>query len=414
MALKRHLERKHINIGQEEIKKICLSQRKRPATVKGKGQPCPHCPHSRPYVHLAKHMRSQHNIRSGESHRRDRIELGDDLQEYSALCTTLDGDSCSLPMARQYGLKLRQLCTGVGVTSARDLLDNKNLKAVQEWLASYAKEHKASSAATYISVCNNFASYLFKTNQISFPEFHEFKFRTNEWGKSSKKQTIRSEEGHRKPVLDDQFLAKFQASEAACEAKSLLRAAHNMNHINRQDHADVRNFLLLSTEIWNCCRSGIPATMTLHQFENREILPTGDSVVYVGYHKTVAQHGPVKLVLPKELDHYYVTYIDHVRELVLKQQHLPASTNVFLPNCGRSCSSDDVHKGINSFWKKAGGTGPIGATLLRASITTKVHSDPKTTQAEKQKLADHLTHNASIAEGWFVHCNIWEISLVAS
>ena len=358
------------------------------------------CPGSAPFTHFARHLRNVHGVQAKERNR-SKQSVTAELAEYEAFCKTLDGDASSAPMAHQRALKMQQICIGVGVQSPFMLLTKAYVKPLQQWLTSYASTHKSSSAATYVSVLNNFAAYAFKIEKLRFDAFSEFKFRTNCWASTLRKGMRQEETGVRKPQIDEACLANFSNSLTARNAEALLNGSHGLQSVGRDEHAEMRNLLILLTVVRNCCRSGAPANMTMKEWENKEILESGNVVVFVGNHKTVREHGALRVTLTPKMATLYGKYVDHVRPLVLRQNRLPEAPTIFLTHTGRVCTSDDVHKGINAFWKKAGGVGTIGATLLRANVTTKVLSNPSMGSAERQALAEHLAHRPSTGERWY-------------
>ena len=80
------------------------------------------------------------------------------------------------------------------------------------------------------------------------------------------------------------------------------------------------------------------------------------------------------VVLSTELYKQYKIFYHKIRSLLLSAHTVSQNVPVFfLTWAGKQMTSTDVNFGISHLWAKAGLLSKIGPTILRKTITTKVH-----------------------------------------
>ena len=115
-----------------------------------------------------------------------------------------------------------------------------------------------------------------------------------------------------------------------------------------------------------------------------------ESVILVREHKTVATHGPARIILSSKLYSWITIFVREVRSKVAGETK-SSSERVFISLSGEALGSNQINKAIKSVWKKAGMKGSLSSTLIRKSAVSKVHTSSHSNE-EQGNLADLMAH----------------------
>ena len=192
----------------------------------------------------------------------------------------------------------------------------------------------------------------------------------------------------------------FEKSKASRDAICLLgqlTGAHNVI-ITQAQYTLIRDFLLVEVSIDNANRAGSLANMTLAEL-NSVTKQNDEFVVLVKKNKTLATHGPARIVLSSKLKSWINIFAREVRSQVAGANDRPDNC-LFLSFNGEPMASSQINKAIKSIWKKADMEGAPNSTLFRKSAVSKVHGSNESNEA-RENLADLMAHNMSTATKYY-------------
>ena len=201
-------------------------------------------------------------------------------------------------------------------------------------------------------------------------------------------------------LISPEQISEFERSKAARAAICLLgkfSGAHSLQ-VTQSQYTLIRDFLLVEISIDNANRAGALANMKLQEF-NKASKHDDENVILVKKHKTVATHGPARIVLSSKLHGWMEIFVREVRSKVpgvtgsLKER-------VFLTWNGEALRSSQINKAIKSVWKKAGMKGSPSSTLLRKSAVSTVHTTSDSPKVQGN-LADLMAHNIGTARKFY-------------
>ena len=155
---------------------------------------------------------------------------------------------------------------------------------------------------------------------------------------------------------------------------------------------------MVEISVDNAKRAGVIANMLLEEF-NRASKHDDENVILVKASKTVATHGPSRIVMSPKLHSWMNIFVREVRSRVPGVSS-NCSEKVFVSWNGEDLKSSHVNKAIKSVWKKAGMTGSPSSTLFRKSAVSKVHNTSHGEEAQGN-LADLMAHNIDTARKFY-------------
>lgn len=198
-------------------------------------------------------------------------------------------------------------------------------------------------------------------------------------------------------LISPEQIAEFERSEASRAAICLLgqlSGAHSIE-ITQTQYTLIRDFLMVEISVDNANRAGVIANMLLEEF-NRASKHDDENVILVKASKTVATHGPARIVMSSKLHSWMNIFVREVRSRVPGV----SSEKVFVSWNGEDLKSSQVNKAIKSVWKKAGMTESPSSTLFRKSAVSKVHNTSHGEEAQGN-LADLMAHNIDTARKFY-------------
>ena len=198
-------------------------------------------------------------------------------------------------------------------------------------------------------------------------------------------------------LISPEEIAEFERSEASRAAICLLgqlSGAHSIQ-ITQTQYTLIRDFLMVEISVDNANRAGVIANMLLEEF-NRASKHDDENVILVKASKTVATHGPARIVMSSKLHSWMNIFVREVRSRVPSV----SSEKVFVSWNGEDLKSSQVNKAIKSVWKKAGMTGSPSSTLFRKSAVSKVHNTSHGEEAQGN-LANLMAHNIDTARKFY-------------
>ena len=189
----------------------------------------------------------------------------------------------------------------------------------------------------------------------------------------------------------------LEASDAFKEAENLLKEAKNGRKLVCHENSVVRNYLYVNGFIHNAIRPCLIYNMTVKEFKNPKE-EDGQQVVFVADHKSVAEHGSGRFVLPQKIYNEYKVYLDTIRP---KDENVKISDDspLFLTFTKKPITCDDILKGLKSFFKSAHLNIEVTSSSFRRMVTTKVHGQGSVAQIDSA--ARHLLHKKSTAESFY-------------
>ena len=216
---------------------------------------------------------------------------------------------------------------------------------------------------------------------------------------SAKRHWEKMEEDFHALITPEQ-VQQFERSEAARDAICLLgqlSGAHCIE-VTQAQYTLIRDFLVVEISIDNANRAGALANMKIGEFKRMK-KEGEDNVILVKDHKTLATHGPARIILSAKLSSWVNIFVNEVRSKVSGSTNDNGS-HVFLSWNGEALASSQISKAMKSVWKKAAVGGVPSSTLLRKSAVSGLH---KTTDSnEKQgNLADLMAHNVETARKYY-------------
>ena len=155
---------------------------------------------------------------------------------------------------------------------------------------------------------------------------------------------------------------------------------------------------MVEISVDNAKRAGVIANMLLEEF-NRASKHDDENVTLVKASKTVATHGPSRIVMSPKLHSWMNIFVREVRSRVPGVSS-NCSEKVFVSWNGEDLKSSHVNKAIKSVWKKAGMTGSPSSTLFRKSAVSKVRNISHGEEAQGN-LADLMAHNIDTARKFY-------------
>ena len=98
------------------------------------------------------------------------------------------------------------------------------------------------------------------------------------------------------------MIKNFESSIPSQKAREIINnyQKHKIQNIKLSEHKILRDYLLISITLTNCCRPGVLANMLVDEFRSAELVNNNNElyyVIYVKQHKTVRKHGPAGVVL---------------------------------------------------------------------------------------------------------------------
>ena len=201
-------------------------------------------------------------------------------------------------------------------------------------------------------------------------------------------------------LISPEQIAEFERSEASRAAICLLgqlSGAHSIQ-ITQTQYTLIRDFLMVEISVDSAKRAGVIANMLLEEF-NRASKHDDENVILVKASKTVATHGPARIVMSPKLHSWMNIFVREVRSRVPGVSR-NCSEKVFVSWNGEDLKSSHVNKAIKSVWKKAGMTGSPSSTLFRKSAVSKVHNTSHGEEAQGN-LADLMAHNIDTARKFY-------------
>ena len=217
--------------------------------------------------------------------------------------------------------------------------------------------------------------------------------------KSAKRHWEKQEEDLNVLISPDQ-IKEFERSESARNAVCLLgklSGAHSIE-ITQAQYTLLRDFLIVEISIDNRNRAGALANMKMSEFKRMKD-EGGEHAILVKDHKTLATHGPARIILSQKLAGWLKIFVTEVRSRISATSN-DNDDNVFLSWNGEALASSQISKAMKSIWKKAEISGTPSSTIFRKSAITGVHSATDSS-ASHSDLADLMAHNVSTAVHYY-------------
>ena len=201
-------------------------------------------------------------------------------------------------------------------------------------------------------------------------------------------------------LISPEQINEFERSKAARDAVCLLGqlSGEHFIEITQAQYTLLRDFLIVEISIDNANRSGALANMKMGEFKRMKS-EGEDSVILVKQHKTLATHGPVRIVLSPKLRRWIQIFIKDVRSCVYGAEN-HNDCHVFLSWNGEPLASSQISKAMKSIWKKAEIDGTPSSTILRKSAVSGVHSASNRCESHSD-LADLMAHNVGTAMHYY-------------
>lgn len=334
------------------------------------------------------------------------------IGEYEEYLKTVSGGMKSAEMAksaaRQLSVVLKHTGTQAFLTantaekqSLVNRLDRLDVDFIQASLGSDDEKNKKKTASTVSNYLTSFERFLTwaaarMMNFVDADAASSVASRVHVWNRSLKKLTRRRnaqkkvDDSARTIQPDD--ISRFLNGSRYDRAAKLLADA--LFHVSGErpdcrdmdEHALVRNHVVMQFILHNACRAGPLTNVTLSEFKKAWIAGTQDGhyVIRVAEHKTASSFGYASLVLPDmEMDKAW-TYVNSFRP------HTVDVETVFVTWSGESMSSTTV----SDIMSKEMGRGKLSSTLFRKTAVTEFLKADHGTLNERQcaKLMAHSTH----------------------
>lgn len=278
----------------------------------------------------------------------------------------------------------------------------------EKFLELYAKRlYHPKTTQSYLMSLRHFYSFSLATDlgeSTSKEKVIALKEKVARWStsfrRSSAKRHWEKKEEDFHALISPEQIKEFERSKAARDAICLLgklTGAQNMEIFQRQ-YTLLRDFLIVEISIDNASRSGALANMKMGEFKKMKT-EGDDSVILVKDHKTMASHGPARIVLSQKLSRWLQIFVTEVRPRILGATN-DNDSNVFLSWNGERLASSQISKAMKSVWKKADIDGTIHTTILRKSAVSGVHSTTDSNETHSD-LADLMAHNVSTARHYY-------------
>lgn len=166
-------------------------------------------------------------------------------------------------------------------------------------------------------------------------------------------------------------------------------------------HSQARDYLIFMVVHSNAQRSGVAKGMQVEEVKNA-IWRAKDQryVTLVKEHKT-GLHGPVPIIVTKELYKSMKKYLELFRPVAVEQQHEPDCGYFFVKRTGGQLNRSRIASIFNFLGKRYGrkDKGRMFPTKFRQTAATSVSKKP---QEQREDLSRLLTHKESTGRLYYV------------
>ena len=332
--------------------------------------------------------------------------VNDVLKKFKMWLQSADGGQLDAKTSEQHYKQMVKLLSvideGMEVTS---LFDHQLINI--RFLEGYAKtKYHPKTTQSYLMSLRHFYSFSLATESCeSIPneKIVGLKEKVTRWSssfrRSSAKRHWEKQEEDLNALISPDQIKEFERSEASRNAVCLLgklSGAHSIE-ITQAQYTLLRDFVIVEISIDNGNRAGVLANMKMGEFERMKD-EGGERVILVKDHKTLATHGPARIVLSQKLAGWLKIFVTEVRSRISGTSN--DNDNVFLSWNGEALASSQISKAMKSIWKKAEVSGTPTSTIIRKSAVTGVHSTTDSS-ASHSDLADLMAHNVSTAVHYY-------------
>ena len=328
------------------------------------------------------------------------------LAKFRTWLESADGGKLDNKTSTQHEKQVSKLLSVIDEKKELSSLFN-HLLINDKFLEGHAKEkYHPKTTQSYLMSLRHFYSFALTEQldvDISKDEIVVLKEKISRWsssyGKSCSKRHWQKMEEDQQLLITSVQIKEFERSQAARDAICLLgqlSGAHAIN-ISQSQYTLLRDFLLVEITIDNANRAGALSNMKLAEFKNMR--KQGDEfVISVKDHKTLATHGPARIVLSAKLYSWMQIFVAEVRSIICSSSD--SKKCVFLSWTGEPLASSQINKALKSVWKKAEVDGTPSSTLFRKSAVTGVHSSSDSSEI-RGNLADLMAHNTGTAQRYY-------------
>lgn len=326
------------------------------------------------------------------------------MQQFLAYLMSPDGGQRERKSSLQAVSEVRTVVNVLGGQLIN--LFNKN-KIRDDFFVNYLdKKSKPATSKHYMSSLISFMEFAVSEGlelpELGVDDFITAKLRLHKWRKTYNKvideQRWDREEAQMELLVSPDQWATFECSELARNAVKLLGTASESEVFTMLEYTNVRDYLMTVIALQNAHRAGVASNLTLEEFGKRKLDDSGQNIlIKVKYHKTKSTHGPAVICIPVQKARLLELFVKYLRPQVPGQ-----ANQVFVSWNGKPLESGSVSKQIHSIWTRSGvydgfemPKGNINTTIIRKSITTRVH-DQQPDNA--QPVADLLAHSLSTAK----------------
>ena len=309
------------------------------------------------------------------------------------LCS-IDGGRKSGSTADGYVQIIGKLSRKLKLVEATDLLYNR--VAMREYLTDEIKQ--PGTALKYIYVLNAFFTFMRIELGASKPIVDFLRDTLSAWLRSFRTSAkVRQRE---KIIEDSKILIsvdmfnRYRTSEFAKSVEDLLDKPKELEDLqfDGKRYGEVRDHLMLLILLENAQRSGIIPALTRKAIKGATIYEDGTAVVQLSSHKTGFKY-VANVVFTNPLWNWTNNFMKRA------VQHTDDDKSIFVYFSTQTpVLNREVVNRLKSVWKLAGLVGPINATLIRKSVTTRVYQEAP---AIREQLAEHMTHLPSTAERYY-------------
>ena len=316
--------------------------------------------------------------------------------------------------ARQKCYQMRAVITGMGLNDIRQFGSKDSQMNLQSYMQQFKATHKGSSCITYLNTVIHFMKYLRSTLERCYCEnFETILSNFDGWRHSFRKTSNMEKDYKHSDTLTVEDVKLLENSEPYHKARELLKTAKEGMVFKAHEKHLVRNYLIVKGFVRNSNRPCIIKNMTKAEFENSETVEDDQlgshKVVYVADHKGVPEHGRGGFVMTLETYDEMKTYIQFFRPQASKMSNI---SKILRTKRKTYLSSDDVIKGLQSFFKIADLNSKVTSSAFRRLATTIVHEYGDAQQ--KYATAGHLLHRPSTAEASYRNYKKGKTTVAAS
>ncbi|XP_057305349.1 uncharacterized protein LOC130642277 [Hydractinia symbiolongicarpus] len=288
------------------------------------------------------------------------------MQQFLAYLMSPDGGQRERKSSLQAVSEVR---TVVNVLGGQLINLFKKNKIRDDFFVNYLdKKSKPATSKHYMSSLISFMEFAVSEGlelpELCVDDFITAKLRLHKWRKTYNKvideQRWDREEAQMELLVSPDQWATFECSELARNAVKLLGTASESEVFTMLEYTNVRDYLMTVIALQNAHRAGVASNLTLEEFGKRKLI------------------------------------------FSLRPQVPGQANQVFVSWNGKPLESGSVSKQIHSIWTRSGvydgfemPKGNINTTIIRKSITTRVH-DQQPDNA--QPVADLLAHSLSTAK----------------